>query len=83
MADYAKFLYTDYEKEATVVDFSALPSQVKSKNLAAAKNKETPSERIGDWECLNCANVNYGFRKECNRCNLMRSEVGNTITSNE
>ena len=22
----------------------------------------------GDWKCLNCLNINFGFRRSCNRC---------------
>ena len=24
--------------------------------------------REGDWVCVNCQNLNYSFRKKCNRC---------------
>ncbi len=24
--------------------------------------------RQGDWVCVNCQNLNYSFRKKCNRC---------------
>ena len=47
------------------------------------KIREMPSERVGDWVCLNCENVNYGFRKECNRCSLLRTDVGKTIATKE
>ena len=26
--------------------------------------------RKGDWKCLNCLNINFGFRRSCNRCNM-------------
>ena len=32
-----------------------------------------PSEiRVGDWICLYCNNLNFSFRKKCNRCGLFR-----------
>jgi hypothetical protein len=30
--------------------------------------KENDETRDGDWLCGVCSNLNYGFRKECNRC---------------
>jgi hypothetical protein len=28
--------------------------------------------RVGDWICLYCNNLNFSFRKKCNRCGLFR-----------
>ena len=25
--------------------------------------------RLGDWTCMYCYNLNFSFRKSCNRCN--------------
>jgi len=36
-------------------------------------------ERVGDWFCRYCKNVNFGFRNECNKCHLERASVGRTI----
>ena len=33
------------------------------------------TERTGDWTCRNCRNLNFSFRKECNRCKLPKKEV--------
>lgn len=45
-------------------------------------NKKAPlTERIGDWVCLNCNNLNFSFRDICNRCDLHRIDVGKTIMS--
>ena len=27
-----------------------------------------------DWFCPYCSNINYGFRKKCNRCNIERKK---------
>lgn len=27
-----------------------------------------------DWVCLNCSNLNYSFRKVCNRCRTITRE---------
>ncbi|OMJ74677.1 hypothetical protein SteCoe_26356 [Stentor coeruleus] len=31
--------------------------------------KRPDSGRKGDWVCLACKNLNFSFRKECNKCN--------------
>ena len=38
-------------------------------------------ERVGDWVCLECNNLNFGFRDVCNRCDADRVNVGKTIMS--
>ena len=34
------------------------------------KNKSNFKVRIGDWTCSTCHNLNFSFRKKCNRCGL-------------
>ena len=34
------------------------------------KSQKHFSERIGDWICFSCKNLNFAFRKLCNRCQL-------------
>ena len=34
------------------------------------KSQKYFSERIGDWICFYCKNLNFAFRKLCNRCQL-------------
>ena len=31
-------------------------------------------ERKGDWICKLCYNLNFGFRKKCNRCNFPKEQ---------
>ena len=38
------------------------------------KNKKKIKRRKTDWLCLNCENLNYSFRKFCNRCKIERKE---------
>lgn len=41
--------------------------------------------REGDWNCLKCKNVNFGFRKVCNKCGVSKKESEkeyNIIASN-
>lgn len=34
--------------------------------------KRKNKEKKGDWMCQNCKNLNFGFRKVCNRCQINR-----------
>ena len=31
-------------------------------------------ERVGDWVCIKCKNLNFSFRVICNRCQLAKAE---------
>lgn len=42
------------------------PTHTKS----ASSHKKNLKERAGDWVCVSCRNINFAFRKECNRCKL-------------
>ena len=39
-----------------------------------SKKKKPFIERIGDWVCLKCRNLNFSFRVSCNRCQLSKIE---------
>jgi hypothetical protein len=41
----------------------------------AAGAKKPLTERAGDWVCQHCRNLNFSFRKLCNRCSLGRQQV--------
>lgn len=50
----------------------------KKQNNKKSKTKKLNSEnylRIGDWTCSHCLNLNFSFRKICNRCNTPRVVV--------
>lgn len=38
--------------------------------------------REGDWICKNCCNLNFSFRKECNRCKLRKSSEKKICNNN-
>ena len=38
------------------------------------EKKKQLQERIGDWICLKCRNLNFSFRVACNRCQSSKSE---------
>ena len=48
--------------------------EINKKKEKNKKNKKKIKERKTDWLCLNCQNLNYGFRKVCNRCKIERKE---------
>jgi hypothetical protein len=39
------------------------------KNKNKIMNKSNNTIRLGDWTCIYCYNLNFSFRKSCNRCN--------------
>jgi hypothetical protein len=38
------------------------------------KKKKPFVERVGDWNCFKCKNLNFSFRVICNRCQLTKKE---------
>ena len=38
------------------------------------KLKKPFIERIGDWICFNCHNLNFAFRTNCNRCHITKKD---------
>lgn len=46
-----------------------VPPQVPIFHETPAKGQ---SERLGDWVCCTCNNLNFSFRKVCNRCKISR-----------
>lgn len=57
------------------------PSQQITTQQQAQQAKRILTERVGDWVCLNCNNLNFSFRDFCNRCDMDRKNIGKTITS--
>lgn len=44
-------------------------------NEGTTKHKKRTEESFRDWICLSCTNLNYFFRKKCNRCKLQTKEL--------
>ena len=49
------------------------PLKDNSNNLYQ-QHKSNHSTRQGDWVCLQCHNLNFSFRKKCNRCKIQTRE---------
>lgn len=41
---------------------------------SAKDKKKKLTERVGDWVCIKCKNLNFSFRVICNRCELPKTE---------
>ena len=50
----------------------------KNNNINNSEHKKTKKtklkEREGDWTCFFCKNLNFSFRKKCNRCGIQREK---------
>ena len=42
---------------------------------SSPKKKKVLAERAGDWVCAYCKNLNFSFRKQCNRCLKSKEEA--------
>ena len=57
---------------------SKSPKKIK-KRKGTNENEDTKSnkqfsERVGDWICFKCKNLNFAFRNVCNRCQIPKEE---------
>jgi uncharacterized protein YcbX len=51
-------------------------------NIPMNANLKKPlTERVGDWVCINCKNLNFSFRKACNRCQLNRQDYAKFLST--
>jgi hypothetical protein len=41
---------------------------VSSAASSGKENNKLNEERVGDWVCMKCTNLNFSFRFTCNRC---------------
>ena len=48
-------------------------SQIKKEKKKKKKNKKNFEEREGDWNCYFCKNLNFSFRKKCNKCAVFKN----------
>lgn len=43
-------------------------------NSSDKKKKKEFAERVGDWVCIKCKNLNFSFRIVCNRCQIPKTD---------
>ena len=48
-------------------------SEIKKKKEEKEEKERKKKEAKGDWICQKCNNLNFGFRKVCNRCQIPRN----------
>ena len=53
---------------------SLIEIQKKNKEKEEAQNKKKNKEQKVDWVCSHCSNLNFGFRKLCNRCQMPKTQ---------
>ena len=72
-------------KQKSKTDFNGKPKHLLKKpegeeQTETRTSEEEPrkmlTERAGDWVCQHCRNLNFSFRKVCNRCSLARCQKG-------
>jgi hypothetical protein len=67
-------------KEAVIVNNNIkvnenqVPSTSTINNTNSQKKKKPFVERVGDWNCFKCKNLNFSFRVVCNRCQLSKKD---------
>jgi hypothetical protein len=49
-------------------------SEHNESNSSEKKKKKPFVERVGDWVCIKCKNLNFSFRMICNRCQLSKGD---------
>ena len=65
---YMKLFKSDKE-----INSSILNNKISNKNKIKQKRHELKHLK-GDWTCFYCKNINFSFRKECNRCKKLKEE---------
>lgn len=54
---------------------------VKDAQVNQKGTRTAAQSREGDWVCLNCSNLNFSFRKKCNRCKTQTRELNETSSA--
>ena len=53
-------------------------NQVEMNNsVKKKKNQKKFESREGDWNCYFCKNLNFSFRKKCNKCGVLKKDSEN------
>ena len=55
---------------------------LKEGNVNSQRGAKTSGQsREGDWVCFNCQNLNFSFRKKCNRCKVQTREQNQRVST--
>jgi len=70
---------TDPNTPNNINEVNLTPTFKPVENLKETKEKDKKKkkpfvERVGDWVCIKCKNLNFSFRLICNRCQLTKIE---------
>jgi len=74
--EYSSDVHNDFNSINKGKEYNALRINFQNDNVAV---KPMPLTRPGDWICKNCKNLNFVFRKVCNRCNNTKPSNGKFI----
>jgi len=67
-------------KKRTKDDPEGKPSYLLRKEGEEGLQVKQLRERLGDWLCVACRNINFCFRQQCNRCKREKSSMGIPLT---
>ena len=61
------------KKQAQAVKIQQVQVPISENHINDGSISQNP-ERLGDWICFTCSNLNFSFRKMCNRCKISRDQ---------
>ena len=71
------FLNKNENYSNNLIEIKEISSKMKFDNKSIKKkkkkNKKIFEEREGDWNCYFCKNLNFSFRKKCNKCGVIKN----------
>ena len=70
------------KKPKNFLDYKNIKNNDSNVNKNNFEGKIQFSDKEGDWICFNCKNINFAFRKICNRCQLSKIESNNLSKNN-
>ena len=67
--NYNEFYSNDIQKSINNINYNIYNNYYSPKYFYKNKKGNPANIRKGDWTCPYCFNINFSFRKICNRCN--------------
>ncbi len=65
--------YLQFNKHVNIDQKMLQILKAKYNIVSNLKSQKPLIKREGDWICKFCNNLNFAFRKECNRCKLVKN----------